>query len=195
MGNTVYLEDFKGRMASRKTRYSLISVIKNDQNGGKKMLINMDSLAPNKVVQEALLSASIILPNMDQLTVVRPEQKYKNSRFDFYVEDVAGKSAYIEVKGVTLERDGVAYFPDAPTERGAKHVKELIDAVKEGFGAYVILVVQIEDIGLFRPNKETDPAFSENLLKASKSGVEVLAYNCKITEDQLIIADKMELEL
>ena len=194
-GNMVYLEDFTGRMGTRKMTYSLINVVKNYCNHSKNMLINMDSQAPNKVVKEALLGASILLPGMDQLTIVKAEQKYKNSRFDFYVEDINGKKAFIEVKGVTLEKDGIAYFPDAPTARGTKHLHQLIDALTEGYGAYVILVIQIEDINLFRPNKDTDPAFAESIKMASKNGVKILAYNCNVTEDTLAIANKMDIEL
>ena len=223
-GNIVYLEDFKDRMGTRKMRYSLIGVLKNshindsmvnkDSNvkylnskdvyyanytnfvpSYKGIIINMDSQAPNKVVHEALLDGSILLPGMGKLGIIKPEQKYKNSRFDFYVEDEYKQRAYIEVKGCTLEYNGTAYFPDAPTKRGSKHVHELIDSINEGFKAFVILVVQIEDLKLFRPNWDTDYTFSKSLLEANKKGVCVLAYNCNVTCDSLSINKPMSIEL
>lgn len=185
-GNTVYLEDFRKRMGQRKLPYSLINVYKKCKDGSK-LLINMDSQAPNKVVQEALLNKKIQLPNMDKLVLVKPEKKFLNSRFDFYVEDEKGKAAYIEVKGCTLERDGIAYFPDAPTARGTKHIHELVEAIENGYNAYVILVIQIEDINVFKPNRDTDPSFADALLLASKSGVNILAYNCNVSRNTLEI--------
>lgn len=193
-GNTVYLEDFRNRMGSRKLSFSLISVFKNCSDGSK-MLINMDSQAPNKVVHEALLNGNISLPGMDVLNLVKPEKTFLNSRFDFYVEDITGKSAYIEVKGCTLERDGTAFFPDAPTARGSKHIHELMKAAAEGFNAYIVLVIQIEDILLFKPNRKTDPDFADALSMASKNGVQVLAYNCNVTSETLEINKPIEVIL
>ena len=193
-GNTVYLEDFSQRMGSRKLSYSLINVYKKCSDESK-LLINMDSQAPNKVVHEALLNGKISLPNMKELSLVKPEKKFQNSRFDFYVEDVSGQAAYIEVKGCTLERNGVAFFPDAPTQRGSKHIHELIDAASQGYGAYVILVIQIEDINLFKPNRETDPAFADALVMAEKNGVKVLAYNCNVTSTTLEINKPIKVDL
>ena len=120
---TVYLEDFDGRMGTRKMRYSLIGVEKKTKQGI--IMINMDSQAPNKVVKEALISGKINLPGMDELVEIKAEYVYGDSRLDFYVKDQSGKEGFIEVKGVTLENNGVASFPDAPTERGIKHLKEL----------------------------------------------------------------------
>lgn len=210
-GNTVYLEDFKNKMGTRKLRYSLISVLKKQHKNTEmgqnfigaidfnqnfdKILVNMDSQAPNKVVHEALLNGKIILPNMDTLSIIKAEQKYNASRFDFYVEDVNKKRAYIEVKGCTLEKNGVAYFPDAPTSRGAKHIYELAKAANEGFCAFIIFVIQIENLQLFKPNWETDPYFSEALLSASSNGVNVLAYNCNVSFNTLSINNSMQINL
>ncbi|MEG0391520.1 MAG: DNA/RNA nuclease SfsA, partial [Anaerovoracaceae bacterium] len=133
-GAEIYLEDFAGRMGTRKLRYSLISVKKGET------LINMDSSAPNKVVGEALSQGKLILPGMEELVKVKPEQTFGNSRFDFFVEDKTGKKGYIEVKGVTLEVEGIARFPDAPTVRGIKHIEELMVAADQGYGAYLIFV-------------------------------------------------------
>ena len=193
-GNTVYLEDFRKRMGTRKLPYSLINVYKNCSDGSK-LLINMDSQAPNKVVHEALLNGKISLPGMDKLNLVKPEQKFQNSRFDFYAEDIKGKAAYIEVKGCTLERDGIAFFPDAPTARGSKHIHELMEAAAQGYGAYVVLVIQIENIKLFKPNRETDPDFADALAMADKSGVKILAYNCNVSKDTLEINEPIEIQL
>ena len=126
-GATVYLEDFQGRMGSRKMRYSLVAVDKVTDRGV--MTVNMDSQAPNKVTLEALKEGRIPLEGMGNLTLIRPETKYGDSRFDFYLEDDLGNRAFVEVKGVTLEYDGHASFPDAPTERGARHVRELASAL------------------------------------------------------------------
>ena len=193
-GNTVYLEDFRKRMGTRKLPYSLINVYKNCSDGSK-LLINMDSQAPNKVVHEALLNGKISLPGMDKLNLVKPEQKFQNSRFDFYAEDIKGTAAYIEVKGCTLERDGIAFFPDAPTARGSKHIHELMEAAAQGYGAYVVLVIQIENIKLFKPNRETDPDFADALAMADKSGVKILAYNCNVSKDTLEINEPIEIQL
>ena len=185
-GSTVYLEDFEGRMGSRRMRYSLVAVEK--KAGRETILINMDSQAPNKVVQEALADGRINLPG---LTLIKPEAKYGNSRFDFYVESEKG-GAFIEVKGVTLEENGHARFPDAPTERGVKHIRELIKAKQEGCGAYIIFVVQMEGIKDVAPNDETHPAFGEALAEASQAGVHILAYDCRVTPDSLTINEEID---
>ena len=211
-GSTVYLEDFDGRMGSRRMRYSLVAVEKEVVCGTKvdnsresvvheTLLVNMDSQAPNKVVQEALEDGRIRLPGMNddagRFTLVKPEKKYGDSRFDFYVEAAGGvgeaapKRAFIEVKGVTLEDDGHARFPDAPTERGVKHINELIKARREGYLAYVIFVVQMEGMKDVSPNYETHPEFGEALAKAAEIGVEILAYDCRVTPDSLTINEKI----
>lgn len=190
-GTTVFLEDFNNRMGTRKLRYSLISVIK-EENG---LLINMDSQAPNKVVEEALLSKELQLPGMDEITFVKRESKYGNSRFDFYVEDKTGKKGYIEVKGVTLEHKGVVRFPDAPTERGIKHLEELIQVKKAGMEAYAIFVVQIEGMDHFEPNYATHQAFGDALSKASEEGVCVMAMDCIVQEDSLVLNKPLAVKL
>lgn len=190
-GTTVFLEDFNNRMGTRKLRYSLISVIK-EENG---LHINMDSQAPNKVVEEALLSKELQLPSMDEITFVKRESKYGNSRFDFYVEDKTGKKGYIEVKGVTLEHNGVVRFPDAPTERGIKHLEELVQVKKAGMEAYAIFVVQIEGMDHFEPNYATHQAFGDALSKASEEGVCVMAMDCIVQEDSLVLNKPLAVKL
>ena len=215
-GATVWLEDFEGRMGGRKMRYSLVCVEKENAgaNGGR-LLINMDSQAPNKVVQE-VLEQGMLLPGMDSpATFIKPEHTFGKSRFDFYIEWTAHNvsankvndsqnacaqgndalfmnKAFIEVKGVTLEDKGFARFPDAPTERGLKHVNELIDAVQAGYKGYIIFVIQMNDITGFGPNYETHPAFGEALLQAKAAGVNILAYDCTVTPDSLIINTQLE---
>jgi sugar fermentation stimulation protein A len=182
-GATVYLEDFQGRMGSRKMRYSLVAVDKVTDRGI--MTVNMDSQAPNKVAHEALKEGRIPLEGMGNLTLIRPETKYGDSRFDFYLEDDLGNRAFVEVKGVTLEYDGHASFPDAPTERGARHVRELASALKEGYKAYILFVIQMKPIYDIRPNEEHDPVFSEELRKAVSEGVRAVAVDCLVTPDSL----------
>lgn len=181
-GVTVYLE--KSHNPKRKTQYSLIGVEKGYR------LINMDSQAPNKVVQEWLKTGKL-LPDT---TVIRPETKYGNSRFDFYIETQKQK-IFMEVKGVTLEEDGVVKFPDAPTERGLKHIEELCSAVKDGYEAYIFFVVQMHGVRYFTPNNETHKAFGDALIKAKKSGVHILAYDCEVTKDSLKIGEEVEVRL
>ena len=182
-GATVYLEDFEGRMGSRKMRYSLVAVDKVTDRGV--MTVNMDSQAPNKVAFEALKEGRIPLEGMGNLTLIRPETKYGDSRFDFYLEDDLGNRAFVEVKGVTLEYDGHASFPDAPTERGARHVRELASAIREGYRAYILFVIQMKPIYDIRPNEEHDPLFSEELRKAVSEGVRAVAVDCLVTPDSL----------
>ncbi|QAT43011.1 DNA/RNA nuclease SfsA [Aminipila luticellarii] len=155
---------------ARKTKYDLISVYKGDR------LINMDSQVTNKVVQEWLEGGLLF----EDIVLIKPESRYKNSRFDFYVETEKQK-IYIEVKGVTLEENGVVLFPDAPTERGVKHLRELAECLKEGFEAYVIFVVQMADVKVFKANARTHKAFDETLRQAYEEGVKVMAYECSVT--------------
>lgn len=173
---------------ARKTAWSLIAV----EKGGR--LINMDSQAPNRAVEEDLLSG-LTLPGMDSPAVhVKREATYGGSRLDFYLE-TAGKKAYVEVKGVTLEEDGAVLFPDAPTQRGAKHLGELVNARKEGFLAYALFVVQMADVLWFGPNTRTDPAFAAALREAAASGVGVLAYDCKVSPDSMALNQPVEVRL
>ncbi|MCL2865185.1 MAG: DNA/RNA nuclease SfsA [Lachnospiraceae bacterium] len=159
---------------NRKTKWDLIGVRKGD------MLINMDSNAPNKVVHEWLLAGKLF----HNVTYIKPESKYKNSRFDFYVE-AEGRKIYIEVKGVTLEEERVAKFPDAPSERAIKHLNELAEAMEAGYEAYVILVIQMKGVDYFTPNQATHPAFGEVLKETRDKGAKVLAYDCLVTENSL----------
>ncbi|NLD20218.1 MAG: DNA/RNA nuclease SfsA [Clostridiales bacterium] len=182
---TVYLEDFTGRMGSRKMTYSLIAVEKVVERG--KMLINMDSQAPNKVVREALENGTLVLPGMGHVAEIKAEAVYGNSRLDFFICDEKGKKGYIEVKGVTLENCGIAAFPDAPTERGVKHLRELSALAASGYEAYALFVIQMEGTQEFRTNDKTHKGFGDGLRAAAKSGVHVLAYECKVKPDSLEI--------
>lgn len=185
-GAEVYLEDFTERMGTRKLKYSLIAVRKE----GK--LINMDSQAPNRVVEEALEDGTIALPGMAKLTLIQREKTYGESRFDFYLEDCQGEKAWLEVKGVTLEDRGIVRFPDAPTERGVKHINQLIKAVKEGYKGYILFVVQMGDVRVFEPNDETHKAFGDKLREAEACNVKVLAYQCNVAPDALSVEKKVE---
>lgn len=169
----VYLE--KSDNPDRATAYDLVAV---DKAG---MLVNMDSNAPNKVVGEWLSAGGLC----QDVSLVRPETVFGNSRFDFYVESDSGRKIFIEVKGVTLENEGVAAFPDAPSERAVKHVEELIEAKQQGYEAYLIFVVQMKEIRYVEPNRKTQPAFAEALKKARCAGVKLLAYDCIVGEDSL----------
>lgn len=182
-GAGVYLEDHKGRMGTRKMRYSLIGVEKGDT------LINIDSQAPNKVCEAALLSGVLVLPDMEKLITVKREKTFGDSRFDFYLVDENGQAGWLEVKGVTLEENGVAKFPDAPTERGVKHVEELIKAVNEGYQGYVLFVIQMQTVQHFEPNDGTHKAFGDALRSAQAGGVHILAATCNVTGETLDLAE------
>lgn len=165
---------------ARKTKYDLIAVEKKKPAGT--LLINMDSQLPNDVVAMWLPESGLFSKN----ALICREYKYKNSRFDFYIEDGELK-AFLEVKGVTLENNGVASFPDAPTERGIKHINELISAVSEGYNAYIIFVIQMKTVSVFKPNDETHKAFGDALRKAKECGVNILAVDCQVKPDEMII--------
>lgn len=169
----VYLE--KNDKESRATAYDLVAV----EKGGR--LVNMDSNAPNRVAGEWLQAGGLY----GDVSLVRPEKTFGSSRFDFYVESASGRRAYIEVKGVTLEREGVAAFPDAPSERALKHVEELIEARRQGYEAYLLFVIQMKGVSRVEPNWETQPAFGEALKLARREGVRLLAYDCLVREDSL----------
>jgi len=169
----------------RKTKYSLISVRKGDR------LINIDSQVPNKMIYEALNNGKIRLPGVNaELTYLKGEQTYNKSRFDFYFE-TKDQKGFIEVKGVTLEEDGVVLFPDAPTERGLKHIYELVEAKKEGYLAYVIFVIQMKDVKYFKPNIKTHKEFGEALGSAKSQGVEILAYDSIVTREGIEISQEV----
>lgn len=177
----VYLE--RSGNPSRKTSWSLITVQKGDR------LVNIDSQAPNKVFHEALLNKKVILPQFGDPSFIKPEISYGSSRFDFYMES-GNRKAFIEVKGVTLEEDGVAKFPDAPTERGVKHLYELIGAKNEGYDAFVVFIIQMNRIRYFTPNDDTHGKFGEALRYARKNGVTVLAFECDVTQDTIELNGK-----
>lgn len=187
--SVVYLEDFSYRQGKRKLLYDLIAVRKGD------LLINMDSQAPNKVAGEALENGSIKLPGMSELTIIRPEKVYGDSRFDFYIEDKNGEKGFVEVKGVTLENEGIASFPDAPTKRGVKHINELVRAMENGYHSYVLFVIQMSGMEKFTPNDATHREFSNTLRYAAEKGVHILAYECAVTPDRLEITRDVPIEL
>lgn len=178
----VYLE--KSDNQARATAYDLVAVKKGER------LINMDSNAPNQAVGEWLLTQKLF----PTLKKVCAEKTYKNSRFDYYVE-TEDEKIFLEVKGVTLERENIAYFPDAPSERAVKHVEELIEAKKEGYGAYLVFVIQMEGIDSFSPNRETHPAFAQALERAERMGVKILAYDCRVTPNTMEIGEPVAVKL
>ena len=181
-GAKIYLEDHFGHMGSRKMRYSLLA--------------NIDSQAPNKIVKEAIEEGKLRFfgANSDELTI-KPEAVYGDSRLDFKISGKNGSEALIEVKGVTLESDGIASFPDAPTERGIKHLKELEKAVAEDKEAFVIFVLQMKGMKLFRPNDEKHKAFGDALRHAAANGVRVMAFECDVSKDQIKLSGQVETEL
>jgi sugar fermentation stimulation protein A len=172
-GSTVILEVSDN--PNRKTKYDLIAVYKE-----KLGLVNMDSQAPNKVALEWLKTQ-----NYDY---IKPEYKYGNSRVDFYMEK-DGKKHLMEVKGCTLEIDGIGYFPDAPTERGVKHLRELAEATKHGYHCAIAFVIQMPGVTKVLPNHATHPEFAIAMEEAQDAGVEVYYLCCNVTEDTLTISD------
>lgn len=186
-GTVVYLE--KAQNPNRKTPYSLIAVEKGTR------LINMDSQVPNVVVEEGLRSGKIQLPGIHlPFTKIKREQIYGHSRFDVYCETEVER-IFVEVKGVTLEENGTVMFPDAPTQRGVKHIEELILAHQEGYKTYVVFVVQMEDVRFFKPHEERHPEFAVALRKAEAAGVGILAYTCKVASNSIEIHTPLKVEL
>jgi len=168
---------------NRKTKYDLITVRKGHR------LINMDSQAPNIAAGEWLAAGGLGV-----ISELKPETTHGDSRFDFsFVKD--GKQCFLEVKGVTLENAGICAFPDAPTERGTKHLRELTQAVQNGYGAYVLFVIQMADVKYLHPNDGTDPAFGQALREAANAGVQILAMDCHITEDSMVIQNPVKVKL
>ena len=168
---------------NRKTKYDLIAV----QKGRR--LINMDSQAPNAAAGEWLRSGGL-----GQVEDLRAETVHGDSRFDFsFTRD--GKPCFLEVKGCTLEHDGVCAFPDAPTVRGAKHVRGLAELVRQGYGAYILIVIQMEGVEYFHPNDATDPAFGQALREAAAAGVQVIAMDCQVTPETMVIHKPVRVEL
>jgi len=181
-GASVLLE--RSPNPQRKTKFDLVSVYKGDR------LVNIDSQAPNKAFRE-FLQAGSFLPD---LSLIKPEAAFGNSRLDFYLE--AGiRKIFIEVKGATLEEDGVAMFPDAPTERGIKHIEELIKAKYLGYDAYIIFVIQMDGIRHFTPNSRTHAEFAKALGMAESQGVGVIAMDCSVTEDSMEIKNRIKVVL
>lgn len=181
-GAIVYLE--KSDNPARSTAYDLIAVQKNNR------IINMDSQVPNKVVAEWLKEGSFF----HDLVSLRPETTYGNSRFDFYVE-TKEERVFIEVKGVTLEENGLVRFPDAPSERALKHVEELIKAREAGYRAIIFFVIQMKGVKWFAPNVDTQPEFGEALVHAAKAGVEIHAYDCMVTPESIAMNEPVPVAL
>ncbi len=181
VGAKVWCE--KSDNPTRKTGFDLITV----QKGNR--LINMDSQAPNTAAKEWLESGGL-----GQIKNLKPESRHGDSRFDFsFTKD--GKTCFLEVKGVTLENDGVCAFPDAPTTRGAKHLRELTQLAKEGYGAYILFVIQMADVKYLHPNDVTDPDFGAALREAVAAGVNVLAMDCHITPGSMMLRKTVDIKL
>ena len=186
-GATVYLDQPIGK--ERKTKYDLVAVEKLCDDG-RKLLINMDSQAPNEAVDEFLKSGQLF----PKATCIRREVTVGKSRFDFCIEEY-DKITYLEVKGVTLENNGTAYFPDAPTERGVKHIEELISLKNQGYGTAILFVIQMKGVCEFRPNEITHAAFGDALRRALRAGVSVFAYDCIVTPDSMTVHQPIEVKL
>ena len=168
---------------NRKTKFDLITVRKGSR------LINMDSQAPNAAAREWLLSGGL-----GPIENLKAETVHGDSRFDFsFTKD--GRQCFLEVKGVTLENDGICAFPDAPTDRGAKHLRGLTEAAKAGFGAYVLFVIQMADVKYLHPNDATDPQFGTALREAAANGVQVMAVDCDVTVDSMVIEKEVPVVL
>ena len=181
-GRTVWLE--KSGNPARKTQYDLVAV---DKDG---LLINMDAQAPNRVFAEWVGAGGF----QEGLTLLRPETTWGNSRFDFYWE-ASNRRGFVEVKGVTLEEDGAVYFPDAPTARGVKHVEELCACLEQGYEAALFLVVQMEGVAFWAPNDRTHPAFGTAVRRAAERGVQILAWDCKVTPDSITLRRPVSVRL
>jgi sugar fermentation stimulation protein A len=183
-GTAVIIEEAANK--ERKTKYSLIAAYKGD------VLINIDSQIPNAVVYESIKNN--LIEELPTVTKLSREVVYGNSRFDLYFE-AGEQKGFIEVKGVTLETDGVAMFPDAPTERGTKHIYEMIKAVREGYSGYIFFLIQMKGIRYFTPNRIRDPKLAEALSIAMENGVSVLAYDSVITEEGIVIGAPVRIQL
>lgn len=175
-GAKVYVQESDNPL--RKTRYDLISVYK-----GVK-LFNIDSSAPNRLFEEWIEVSDYF----GTLSLIKAESKYGNSRFDFYMES-GNRKIFAEIKGVTLEKNGVLMFPDAPTERGLKHINELLKCVNDGYEAYVVFIAQTDEAEYFTPNRKTHNAFAEALVNAQKGGVKILCLSCNVKHDEISVKD------
>ncbi len=182
-GTEVILEEATNK--DRKTKYSLIAAYKGD------VLINIDSQIPNAVVFESIKENMV--KELLNVSKLNREVVYGNSRFDLYFE-AGEKKGFIEVKGVTLENDGVAMFPDAPTERGTKHIYEMIKAVEEGYSGYIFFLIQMKGVQCFTPNSLQDPKLAEALSLAKKKGVSILAYDSVVTMDGIVLGDPIKIQ-
>lgn len=181
-GATVFVQ--RAANPERKTKWDLIGVQKGER------LVNMDSQIPNWVVEEWLRAGNLF----PDLTTIKPETTYGKSRFDFYLE-TSKRKIFMEVKGVTLEENDIVRFPDAPTERGVKHLRELIKAAEDGYEAYVFFVIQMEGVCYFAPNAVTHPEFAMALQEASKKGVHILAYDCRVEKDLIELREAVPVRL
>ena len=181
-GAVIYVQ--RNDNPARKTKLDLIGVEKGSY------LITMDSQAPNAAVKEWLMAGHLF----SEQAKIYSEKTYGESRFDFYIED-GDRRAFMEVKGVTLEEDGVCRFPDAPTERGVKHIRELIKCMEDGYEAYILFVIQMSPVKYLEPNDVTHKAFGDALREAQKAGVHVMARDCKITIDSMEIMNEVEVRL
>lgn len=184
---TVFLAEAEN--PNRKTKYDLIAVEKGLESG-EKMLINMDSQIVNAAAEEWLKKGELFGKN----AVIRREVTFGKSRFDFYIES-NDRKIFLEVKGVTLESGGVASFPDAPTERGIKHINELITCCNNGYEGYILFVIQMKGVTEFTPNDITHKAFGDALRQAEKSGVKIIAMDCKVTPDSIKIDKRVKISL
>lgn len=184
-GYTVVLREESNPL--RKTKYDLIAGYKGSR------LINIDSQIPNKVVDEALKTGKI--EALKQYTNIKREKTFGNSRFDFKLEDEKGNEYYLEVKGVTYEEKGKTAFPDAPTERGRKHLLELVEALESGRGAGVLFLIQMDGVDYFTPHDEMDKLFGEALRYAHHSGVDIFAYDCKLGDNFITLNSPVEIKL
>lgn len=169
----------------RQTQFSLIGAWKGD------ILINFDSQIPNPVVEEALLNGTV--EELKAYKVIEREKTYGASRFDFKIKGEGLPDYFLEVKGVTLENNGVMSFPDAKTERGSKHLRELVDAKQNGYGAGVLFLIQVNNALYFTPNEAMDPYFAESLKYAKDNGVDILAYTCEVTENSLTLKEPLKI--
>ncbi len=181
-GALVYVQESNN--PQRKTSYDLIAVRK---GAG---IINIDSQIPNKVFAEWLEDKK----PWGDILFLKPESQYRNSRFDFYLE-TADKQIFVEVKGVTLEENGVALFPDAPTERGVKHLTELLQAKQDGYEVWLAFIIQMSGVRYFAPNDKTHPAFGQTLREVAGQGVKVLALSCNVTPDTITVRDYVPVKL
>lgn len=184
-GQLCYLEASDN--PNRKTKFSLISIYKGD------MLVNIDSQVPNKVIYDALAAGDMM--NFQDLITLKREYTYGKSRFDIYFKRENGREGFIEIKGVTLERKSFATFPDAPTVRGTKHVKELTEALENGYESYILFLIQLKPVNYFEANATMDPEFADALKKAHDAGVKILAYDSNISDVGIELGDPIPIHI